>query len=79
MGLDLVGETVSSCGPPMFKTWRAGLMYFEIASRGKQMVSKEGLKNWHQFWVSICVFGAPNFGPPIPLKLVSERPQKWPP
>ena len=39
-------------------------MYFEIASRGKQMVSKEGLKNWHQFWVSICVFGGPNFGPP---------------
>ena len=37
-------------------------MYFEIvASRGKQMVSKEGLKNWHQFWVSICVFGGPNF------------------
>ena len=35
-------------------------MYFEIASRGKQMVPKEGLKNWHQFWVSICVFGGPN-------------------
>ena len=54
-------------------------MYFEIASRGKQMVPKEGLKNWHQFWVSICVSGGPNFGPPIPLNLVSERPQKWPP
>ena len=39
-------------------------MYFEIASRGKQMVPKKGLKNWHQFWVSICVFGGPNFGPP---------------
>ena len=23
------------------------LMYFEIASLGEQMVSKEGLKNWH--------------------------------
>ena len=54
-------------------------MYFEIASRGEQMVSKEGLKNWHQFWVSICVFGGPNFGSPIPLKLVSERPEKWSP
>ena len=59
-------------------------MYFEIASRGKQMVPKEGLKNWHQFWVSICVFGGPNFGPPIPLTLFrnghrngSHRFQKW--
>ena len=39
-------------------------MYFEMASRGKQMVSKEGLKNWHHFWVSICAFGGTQFWPP---------------
>ena len=39
-------------------------MYFEIASRGKQMVSKEGLKNWHHFWVSICAFEGTQFWPP---------------
>ena len=38
-------------------------MYFEIASRGKQMVSKEGLKNWHQFWVSIWFLGDPILAP----------------
>ena len=25
------------------------------------MVSKEGLKNWHQFWVSICAFWGTQF------------------
>ena len=28
------------------------------------MVSKEGLKNWHHFWVSICAFGGTQFWPP---------------
>ena len=79
MGLDLGWKNGLVMWASHVSTWHAGLMYFEIASRGKQMVSKEGLKNWHHFWVSICIFGGPNFAPPIPLNLVSERPQKWPP
>ena len=60
-------------------------MYVEIASRGKQIVSKEVLKNWHHFWVSICVFGGPNFGPPNSIEpcfgtateMAPHRFQKW--
>ena len=58
-------------------------MYFKTASR--KWYRKERLNNWHQFWVSIYVFWGPNFGSPIPLKLVFEneyrngphRFQKW--
>jgi len=36
-------------------SWKNGLVmwasHVSTASRGKQMVSKERLKNWHQFWV----------------------------
>ena len=32
-------------------------MYFEIASRGKQIVSKEGLKNWHQLGLNLRFWG----------------------
>ena len=60
------------------------LMYFEITSRGKQMVPKEELKNWHLFKVSICVFGGANFGPQFHWTLFrnghrngSYRFQKW--
>ena len=65
-------------------SWKNGLVmwasHVSTASRGKQMVSKERLKNWHQFWViNLRFFGDPILVPPIPLNLVSERPQKWPP
>ena len=45
-------------------------MYFEIvASRGKQMVSKEGLKNWHQFLgLNLCFWGTQFFGFPIVIE-----------
>ena len=67
MGLDLSWKNGLVMWAFHVSAWHAGLiMYFEIASRGKQMVPKEGLKNWYQFWVLICVFGGPNFGLPIP-------------
>ena len=42
--------------------------------RGQQIVSKEGLKHWHQFWISICVFHFRelNFRSSIPLNLQSR-------
>ena len=55
-----------------------------VASRGKQMVSKERLQNWHQFWVSICVFGDPILAPQFHWSLFQNghrngphRFQKW--
>ena len=41
-------------------------MYFETASRGKQMVSKEGFKNLHQFLgLNLCFWGDPILAPQI--------------
>ena len=71
MGLDLGSKIGLVMWAFYVFTWHAESMFFEIASRG-QMVSKEGLQNWNQFWVSIVFFGT-QFWPPIPFKQVRHR------